>query len=298
MVGLLGRIQLGDILICDGAMGTQLMARGLTAGECPDAWCLSRPDDVRQINQSYANAGSDIVETNSFGASPIKLAGYGIADKAQSINRAAAQLAREAMGSRGFVAGSVGPTGQFMKGEGGQLSEEDAYQAFATQIAALAEGGADSICVETMWSVREASQAIRAARQGTNLPVLCTFTFNPGKRGFRTAVGLTPAAAAKGALDAGADVIGANCGTGIDHMIEIARELRAAFPTTPIMIQPNAGLPVFEEGQTVYKETPEYMSSKIGELVALGVNIVGGCCGTTPQHITAMKRSLHDQPVR
>jgi len=155
-------------------------------------------------------------------------------------------------------------------------------------VAALSEGGADAICIETMWSVQEAAQAIRAVKQNHSLPAICTFTFNAGAKGYRTAVGVTPAQAALAALDAGADVVGANCGNGIDQMIDIAKLIRGAAANVPILIQANAGLPIFENGRALYKETPEYMASRVPELVAAGANIIGGCCGTTPAHIAAI----------
>jgi len=155
-------------------------------------------------------------------------------------------------------------------------------------VIALAEGGADAICIETMWSVQEAAQAIRAVKQNTPLPAICTFTFEPGIKGFRTTMGVKPDRAVRAALDAGADMVGANCGNGIANMIEITRQMRATVPQAPILIHANAGLPVVENGETVFKETPEYMASRVAELIAAGANVIGGCCGTNPNHIAAM----------
>lgn len=156
------------------------------------------------------------------------------------------------------------------------------------QVVALAEGGADALCIETMSSITEAVEAIKAAKAHTNLPIICTFTFEPGARGFRTMMGVTPARAAEEAVAAGADIIGANCGNGIANMIEVTRELRATAPNTPILIHANAGMPVFEDGKTVFKETPADMAGRVQELIDAGANIIGGCCGTTPEHIAAM----------
>ncbi len=289
MKSILERLATGEVLICDGGTGTELMARGLVAGECPEAWCTSRPEDVRAIAKAYADAGADIVETNSFGGTSIKLGAYGLADQCATLNAAAARLAKAAIGDRGFVAGSVGPTGIFVKGEGGQLAASGLFEVFKTQVVALAQGGADVICIETMWSIKEAEQAIRAAKDRTKLPVICTFTFTLGRKGFRTAVGVTPEQAVTAAIQAGADIVGSNCGNGIDQMIEVAKLMRAAGPNVPLMIQANAGLPVFENGVTVYKESPEYMASRLPELIAAGANIIGGCCGTTPEHIRAFR---------
>jgi 5-methyltetrahydrofolate--homocysteine methyltransferase len=155
---------------------------------------------------------------------------------------------------------------------------------------ALEEGGADALCIETMASLSEAVQAIKAAKENTKLPVICTFTFEAGARGFRTMMGVTPERAAREAVAAGADIVGANCGNGIVNMIEITRQMRAAQPSTPILINANAGMPVLEGEKTVFKETPEFMASKVLELIKAGAQIIGGCCGTTPEHIAAMAR--------
>jgi len=288
MKTLFERVAQGEILISDGAMGTFLHARGLAPGECPESWCVSHADIVRNIAESYAAAGSDIVETNSFGGTSFKLKAYGLADQAAIFNRAAARLAKEAVAGKGYVAASVGPTGQIVEEEGGNVTAAQLYESFKEQVIALAEGGADAICVETMWSVQEATQAIRAVKENTQLPVICTFTFEPGVKGFRTTMGVKPDRAVRAALDAGADMVGANCGNGIANMIEITRQMRATVPQAPILIHANAGLPVVENGETVFKETPEYMASRIAELIAAGANVIGGCCGTNPNHIAAM----------
>jgi 5-methyltetrahydrofolate--homocysteine methyltransferase len=288
MKTLFERVAQGEILISDGAMGTFLHSRGLAPGECPESWCVSHADIVRNIAESYAAAGSDIVETNSFGGTSFKLKKYGLADQAAIFNRAAARLAKEAVAGKGYVAASVGPTGQIVEEEGGNVTAAQLYESFKEQVIALAEGGADAICVETMWSVQEATQAIRAVKENTQLPVICTFTFEPGVKGFRTTMGVKPDRAVRAALDAGADMVGANCGNGIANMIEITRQMRATVPQAPILIHANAGLPVVENGETVFKETPEYMASRVAELIAAGANVIGGCCGTNPNHIAAM----------
>jgi 5-methyltetrahydrofolate--homocysteine methyltransferase len=246
---------------------------------------------VKGIAEAYIAAGSDIVETNSFGGSSLKLQPYGLADKVQEFNRAAATLAKQAMGEKGYVAASVGPTGHFAKEEYGDVSTEELYEAFMGQITALEEGGADAICVETMSSLVEAVQAIKAAKENTKLPVICTFTFDQKPRGFFTIMGVSPERAAEGAAAAGADIVGANCGNGIANMIQISKRMRAALPEIPILIQANAGMPKVEDGKTVFQETPEYMASQVKELIEAGVNIIGGCCGTTPDHIAAMAKA-------
>jgi len=292
MKPLLERIAAGEVLISDGAMGTFLYAKGLTAGECPESWCVSHPDAVKDIAAAYVAAGSDIVETNSFGGTAYKLGPYGFTDKVTEFNRAAAALAKAAIGQRGYVAASVGPTGHMVEDEGGDVNAQQLYEAFKEQVVALAAGGADAICVETMSSCAEAVQAIRAAKENTGLPVICTFTFEPGIKGFRTMMGVRPDRAAREAVKAGADIVGANCGNGIANMIEITKQMRAAVPDVPILIHANAGAPVVEDGKTIFKETPDYMASHVLELVAAGANIIGGCCGTNPDHIGAMARVL------
>ncbi len=291
MKSLLDRIKDGEILISDGAMGTFLQDKGLKPGECPESWTVLHPDAVKSIAEAYIASGSDIVETNSFGGTSYKLKEFGLADKVEEYNIAAAKLAKEAMGNKGYVAASVGPTGQIVEDEGGFVTEQNLYNAFKEQIAALKDGGADAICIETMSSVAEAVQAIKAAKENTDLPIICTFTFEMGARGFRTMMGVAPERAAEEAVAAGADVIGANCGNGIAGMIEITKQMRAVMPDTPILIHANAGMPVFEDGKTVFKETPEDMASRVKELIAAGANIIGGCCGTTPDHIAAMAKA-------
>ena len=292
MKSFLERVAQGEILVSDGAMGTFLYARGLGAGECPESWCVSHPEVVRGIAEAYVAAGSDIVETNSFGGSECKLERYGFGDRVREFNRAAAALAKEAIAGRGYVAASVGPTGHIVEEEGGDVTAAQLYEAFAAQVAALAEGGADAICVESMSSLLEALAAVKAARENTALPVICTFTFEPGVKGFRTMMGLRPDRAAREIAAAGAHVVGANCGNGIAPMIDIARQMRAAAPDVPILIQANAGAPVVVGGRTVFQELPAYMASRVRELVAAGANIVGGCCGTTPEHIAAMAQAV------
>jgi 5-methyltetrahydrofolate--homocysteine methyltransferase len=284
------RVARGDILISDGAMGTYLQTKGLKSGECMESWCVSHPEVVRGIHEAYIAAGADIIETNSFGGTRHKLKPYGLADKVREFNLAAVALAKQASAGKVYVAASVGPTGRIVEDEGGDLAPQDLYNAFKEQVVALEEGGADALCIETMASLAEALQAIRAAKENTKLPVICTFTFEAGARGFRTMMGVTPQGAAREAVAAGADIVGANCGNGIVNMIEITRQTRAAQPNTPILINANAGLPVLEGERTVFKETPEFMASKVPDLIHAGAQIIGGCCGTTPEHIAAVAR--------
>jgi len=284
--------RLAHVLVSDGAMGTMLQQQGLKPGECPESWCISRPDVVKRIAEAYVSAGSEIVSTNSFGANALKLGLYGLGDKVSKFNRGAAALVRSAVGSKGYVAGSAGPTGQILKEEGGEITPREVYEAFREQILALVDGGADTIWLETMSSLPEAILAIKAAKENTNRPVACTFTFQAGRKGFRTMMGVKPDLAAIQAMAAGADIVGANCSSGIADMIEITRQMRAACPNVPLLIQPNAGRPVVENSVTVFKETPEAMASRVPELVDAGANIIGGCCGTTPDHIVAIANAI------
>jgi len=291
MKSLKERLAQGDILISDGAMGTFLQARGLQPGECPEEWCVSHPEVVKEIHDAYLAAGSDILETNSFGGTSYKLKPYGLADKVRELNLAAVGLARQVIAGKGYIAAAVGPTGRIVEEEGGDATPNELYEAFKEQVTALAERGADALCIETMGSLTEALLAVKAAKDSTALPVMCTFTFQAGARGFRTMMGVTPERAAREAAAAGADIIGTNCGSGIANMIEITRQMRAALPHTPILVNANAGMPVLEEGKTVFKETPEFMASKIGELIKAGAQIIGGCCGTAPEHIAAIAKA-------
>lgn len=298
MKSLLARLSTGDVLVSDGAMGTLLQNNGLQPGESPESWCLTHPDVVKHIAEMYVEAGADIIETNSFGGTRYKLQAYGLADQVKALNIAAASLAKSAMGAGGYVAASIGPSGQIVEDEGGSVTEDDLYQAFTEQVVALETGGADAICIETISSVSEAKAAIRAAKDHTGLVVMCTFTFESGARGFHSIMGVTPERAAEEAVAAGAHIVGANCGNGMVPMIEIARRMHAAVPDVPLLVQANAGAPVYQAGIPLFQESPEEMARQVSALLAAGASIIGGCCGTTPAHITAIARAVRQATGR
>ena len=280
----------GRVLISDGAWGTYLQKMGLQPGECPELWSLEHFDEVKCIATSYIEAGSDMVETNSFGANRFKLEHYGLAVRAAEINEQAARASREAAGDDHWVIASIGPTGKMLVIE--EVTEEELYEAFREQAVALEKGGADAVCIETMSDIGEAVQAIRAAKENTNLEVICTFTFEKTKQGtYRTMMGASPEDATRAAIEAGVDIAGANCGNGMERMVEVVREIRGAFPKIPILVHANAGLPENIDGVDVFPETPEEMAGWVGDILDAGADIVGGCCGTTPGHISAMKQA-------
>ena len=287
------QLKSGKILLSDGAMGTELQKRGLKQGQCAEALNVEKPEIVISIYRDYYQAGSDIVETNSFGGNRARLAHFGLQEKAYQLNRKAAELARSVCPPGKFVAGSMGPTGEMLEPYG-TLSFQQVEDYFREQAEALAEGGAHVLFIETMSAANEMEAAISGARKATDLPISATFTFDLSENGVHTSWGVTPAEAVHLLENAGADIIGANCGNGIDVILRVIEEMR---PLTqrPLLAQPNAGLPEIKGNLIIYNETPQAISNKLKTLIDLGVNILGGCCGTGPEHIQMM-RQLIDRP--
>jgi 5-methyltetrahydrofolate--homocysteine methyltransferase len=288
-MSILQKIKEGKILISDGAWGTFLQAKGLKVGECPELWNIEHPEKVQEIAQSYIDAGADMILTNSFGGNSFKLAAYGLDEKAYELNKAAAEISRKAAGRDKFVLGSIGPTGKMIMM--GEVTEEDLYEAFKEQSMALAKGGADAILIETMSDLQEAVAGIKAAKENTQCEIICTMTFEKTVDGaYKSMMGVSPSDVLQSLIDAGADIIGANCGNGTKGMIDITKEFRAINKDIPVLIHANAGLPIYEDSKTVFPESPEEMAALSLELVQAGANIIGGCCGTTPAHIAKIKK--------
>ncbi|MCP5103599.1 MAG: methionine synthase [bacterium] len=293
MEPILERIKKGETLIADGAMGSLLMARAkdLIKGKCPEFINLSRTDILEDVARLYLDAGADIVQTNTFGGSPLKLADYGLEDKTEEINRAAVQAVKKVVDGKAYVSASCGPCGKMLKPYG-DTEPEKMYDSFLRQLKTIIDAGADIICVETMTDAKEAVLAIKAARSiSSTIPIMATMTFDKTPRGFFTMMGVNIEKAAKELEAAGADIVGTNCGNGIENMILIAKEYRQ-FTALPVIIQSNAGLPEVSDDGVIYPETPEFMAEKSKELVAAGVSIIGGCCGTTPDHIRTIGETV------
>ncbi len=275
-------------VVTDGAWGTQLQSRGLTGGNCPDQWNLSHPDIVEQVPRAYADAGSQIVLTNTFRANRVALASYDLADQAEAINRAGVEISRRGVGDRARVFASIGPSGKMLIS--GEVSEDELREAFVEQANALAAAGADAIVIETMAELEEAELALNAAK-ATGLPVVACVVFDSGPNNDCTMMGVTPEQAAQRLTSAGADVVGANCGQGIEGYIDICRRMRAV-TEKPLWIKANAGIPEVVDGEVVYRTTPQMFAARGPALLTAGAQFIGGCCGTAPEFIAALRQEL------
>ncbi len=289
--GFLARVRSGPVICGDGAWGSMLIERGLPPGRPPETWTVERPDVLREIAEEYLASGAEILTTNTFGASPLRLAVHGLADRADELNTGAVELALQVANGRAWIGASVGPTGRLLKPLG-DVDPADVSASFERQIAALARAGAGVICIETMTDLDEATLAVRAAKAvAPQLPVVATMTFEVSPRGVFTIMGVSAERAARALADAGADLVGANCGHGVQEMQVVARAL-ATHARTPIAIRPNAGLPERRAGRLVYTEDPATFASVARHLLLPRVALLGGCCGTTPAHIRLLARQL------
>lgn len=287
---IIDQIKQGKTLVSDGAWGTLLHGKGMQPSECPEEWNLSHKSDVYDIAKSYIDAGADMIETNSFGGTIFKVEKYGLGDQVFELNKAAAEISRKAAGDK-YVLGSVGPTGKILMM--GDVTEEELYEAFKVQAQGLEAGGVDAIMIETMTDLDEARQAIKAAKENTKCEVFCTMTFEKTIDGeFRSMMGIGPTDMVNTLIDAGAELIGANCGNGIADMIGIVEEIRKANSQIPVLVHANAGMPIYDEGKTVFPETPDEMAALVPRIIAAGANIIGGCCGTTPGHISRVREMV------
>jgi 5-methyltetrahydrofolate--homocysteine methyltransferase len=289
--GLLERLQ-SAVLVLDGAMGTMLFQAGLAPGACPELWNAERPEILQGIHRAYIEAGSDLIETNTFGGTRLKLKAYELEDRCRELNEKAARLARSICPSGGYVAGSIGPTGHLPDTFEplGDTPPELFYENFKEQALALAEGGVDLFAIETMMIPDEAVLAIKAAKETTGLPVMCsmTFQYNPSQGVDRTMWGTSPAVAASKLAAAGADIVSCNCGDGGPGRVPaILSEMRSA-TSAFLAAYPNAGIPKIVGGKTVYDLTPEAMAAAYPDILEAGARIVGACCGSTPAHIKAI----------
>jgi methionine synthase I (cobalamin-dependent) len=291
MNGLIEELICNGPVLTDGAWGTEFQARGLGAGECPDLWNLTHPGRVEEVARAYVEAGSEVILTNTFRANRFALERHGLADKVCEINQRGVDISRRAAGSTTKVFASIGPSGRLLMM--GEVSEEELLDVFAEQANALAEAGADALIFETMSDLEEAKIGLRAARP-TGVPLIVSLAYDSGKDLDRTMMGTTPEAAAFELAAAGADVIGANCGQGIESYLTLCRRLRRS-TTLPLWIKPNAGLPELREDGAHYYTLPDAFAKLAPGLVAGGANFIGGCCGTSPEFIRAMApRVNHD----
>ncbi|MCD4783303.1 MAG: homocysteine S-methyltransferase family protein [Candidatus Eremiobacteraeota bacterium] len=268
------------IVLFDGAMGTQLINQGLKKGDCPEMWNLQRPDDLAEIHKAYFDAGADVVTTNTFGGNAVKLASYNLQGRVGELNKAAVKIAKSICPEGKYVAGDMGPTGQFLPPVG-KGSLEDFDKSFREQAEALAESGVDLIIIETQYDIREAVSALKAAK-ATGLPAIVTMTFELKKRGYFTIMGNKVADSMKELEENGADVVGANCSLDSIPYIELTEQIKQS-TSLPVLVQPNAGQPEIVDGGVHYHETPGSFAISAEKLISAGANIIGACCGSTPE---------------
>jgi len=281
-----------SIILADGAMGTMLFAAGLESGESPELWNVDYPERVQAVHRGYVEVGTQLILTNSFGGTRFRLALHNLEPRLAELNRAAADNARKVADSADhpvLVGGDVGPSGELLDPLG-TLTFDEAVDGFAAQAAALCEGGVDYFQVETMSDLRESEAAIQGVRRVSDLPIIATMSFDPNRH---TMMGVSPTAAAKRLTELGADVIGANCGTGVDDLIWAIEQMHAAAPDAILFAKSNAGIPAYQPGGgLVYSGTPEVMADYAVSVKERGARIIGGCCGSSPAHLRAMREAL------
>ena len=281
----LSRLSRGDVIVADGAMGTMLQAAGLPSGMAPEEWLLESPESVIGVHRAYLDAGADLILTCTFGATQPRLERSGLGGRAGEINRRAVEIAREAANGGAFVAGDIGPMGQFLAPLG-ELSYEEAVEIFAEQAGALVEAGVDVLYIETMAALDEVKAAVEGAlKAGRGTPVTATLSFDSHGR---TNMGVRPGEAAEALVGLGVDGVGANCGATLDMTLDAVEAMREVAPEMPLIAKPNAGTPRLVDDDVVYDAAPEDMAAYAQRFVDLGVRIVGGCCGSTPEHIAAI----------
>ena len=276
------------VLLADGATGTNYQNMGIEPGVAPEEWVFDAPDRVRELHRRFVEAGSDLVLTCTFGATAPRLADGPLAGRATEVNARAVELAREAAGDDRLVAGSLGPTGQLVEPYG-LLTRETAVDAYAEQARALAEGGADLLVLETFFALEEALWAVEGARSATDLPIVASFSFDQGTH---TMMGLSPTDVVSAVAPLGVAALGANCGRSLEDTDAIVTEFLAAAPAVPLWVKPNAGVPRIVGDTVVYEADPEMLAEHVSAYVERGARIVGGCCGSTPEHIAAIARAL------
>jgi len=285
-------IQEGNILLADGALGTMLIQKLGKQIECPEYINIYRPEILESIAKDYLEAGAQIIQTNTFGASPIRLSKFGLQDKLERINREAVRIVRRIVKNNAYVMVSIGPTGEILRPYG-EVSEEEVFENYYKQMKQFQYEDIDVICIETMTNLTEMKLAIEAAKETlSGLPIISTMTFEETEKGIYTIYGENVKKCVEELEKLGADIIGSNCGNGIDKMIKIAAEFKK-FAKKPLIFQPNAGMPIYEEGMIKYPESPEYMAAKANELIKMKISVLGGCCGTTPEHIKELRRIMN-----
>lgn len=289
---LISKLKEKKILVSDGAWGTELFKKELQSGSCPEVWNLENPDVILSIATSYIEAGSDIISTNSFGASKIKLDSFGLSEKTYLINKKAAELSREAAKDK-LVMGSVGPSGKFLTS--GEITEQDLKDSFLPQLQGLIDGGVDAIIFETFYDPDELFCGVNLLYQISDIPVIASFTFNKNNDGnYYTLMGNPITEIYKNIIEHNVDFAGVNCGNGYFETIEIVSEIKNQFPELKLLVQPNAGLPEVKNNLLVYSESADKIIPAVKKFIELDVKIIGGCCGTTSEHIKVIRKIVDE----